>query len=46
MEKRIMKYKQKGFTLLELLTSLLAIIAVAVIVGMIYVICHFLSKVW
>jgi prepilin-type N-terminal cleavage/methylation domain-containing protein len=38
--------KQSGFTLIELLIVLAGLASLAIVVGMLYVAVHFISKFW
>ncbi len=41
-----MKNNNKGFTIFELVTVLFGVIGAAVMVGLLYVAIHFISKIW
>lgn len=41
-----MKKFQKGFTLVELITAIWAVVCIALFVGLICVVIHFIGKFW
>lgn len=38
--------KQKGFTVVELITTLFALVALAAVATGVWVLCHFIAKYW